>query len=63
MSGFEKINNSLDAAFVLLYDLKSILILIDTTDGSLLAFDLMRQASKVGGPDFELTPYKIEVEW
>jgi phosphatidylserine/phosphatidylglycerophosphate/cardiolipin synthase-like enzyme len=63
MSGFPKINNSLEAAFVLLYDLKSILILIDTTDGSLLSFDLMRQAIKVGGPDFELTPYKIEVEW
>ena len=63
MNGFEKINNSLEAAFVLLYDLKSILILVDSTDESLLSFGLLRQAIKLGGPDFDLTPYKIEVEW
>ena len=63
MNGFEKINNSLEAVFVLLYDLKSILILVDSTDESLLSFGLLRQAIKLGGPDFDLTPYKIEVEW
>jgi hypothetical protein len=63
MNGLEKIDNSLQAVFLILYDLKSILVLVDTTDDSLLSFDLLREAIKIGGPDFDLTCYQVEVNW
>ena len=61
MNGLEKIDDSLQAVFVILYDLKSILTLVDTTDDSLLSFDLLREAIKIGGPDFDLTCYQVKV--
>ena len=63
MNGLEKIENSLQAAFLILYDLKSTLVLVDTTDDSLLSFDLLREAIKIGGPDFDLTCYQVKVNW
>lgn len=63
MNGLEKIDNSLEAVFLILYDLKPNLVLIDTTDESLLSFDLLREAIKIGGPDFDLTCYQVKVNW
>lgn len=63
MNGLEKIDNSLQAVFLILYDLKSNLLLVDTTDDSLLSFDLLREAIKIGGPDFDLTCYQVKVNW
>jgi phosphatidylserine/phosphatidylglycerophosphate/cardiolipin synthase-like enzyme len=63
MNGLEKIDNSLQAVFLILYDLKPNLVLIDTTDESLLSFDLLREAIKIGGPDFDLTCYQVKVNW
>ena len=63
MNRLEKFDNSLQAVFLILYDLKSILVLVDTTDDSLLSFDLLREAIKIGGPDFDLTCYQVKVKW
>ena len=63
MNGLEKIDNSLQAVFLILYDLKPNLVLVDTTDESLLSFDLLREAIEIGGPDFDLTCYQVKVNW
>ena len=61
MNGLEKIDDSLQAVFLILLDLRSILVLVDTTDDSLLSFDLLREAIKIGGPDFDLNCYQVKV--